>query len=368
MGAHSWARVALRAILRVPIFYKILLGNLTIVTAAMATTFWLSRVTWTPADIGPSGAAVWTGLGIAVLLLSLGVNGLLVRLALSPLTELEDAVVEINAGHPSRRASVSPLADRDLERVIGSFNEMLDRAAANRERLRELSARSLRVQEDERRRIARELHDDTAQRMVAVALRLGFARERLKGHPAAGQIDQAHGELLQTVEGLRRIARGLRPPALDELGLFTAVEVHAREMRERSSIEVEVERREASGARHPSPSPQSELAAYRIVQEALSNAQRHARATKVKVTFEERDDALRITIEDDGCGFDRAEPRAGGEEGGLGLLGMEERAAHVGGQVEIDSTPGRGTRVAVEIPRPEVEDELLKSGMEVIGA
>ncbi len=368
MSARSWVRVAPRAILRVPVFYKILLGNLAIVSAAMATTFWLSRVTWTPADTGLADAAVWTALGIGVLLLSLGVNGLLVRIALSPLMELEDAVVEINAGDPSRRASLSPLADRDFERVIGSFNKMLDRSAAYRERLRELSARSLRVQEDERRRIARELHDDTAQRMVAVALRLGFARKHLKGHSAADQIDQAHGELLKTVEGLRRIARGLRPPALDELGLFAAVEVHAREMRERSSIQVEVERREASGARHRPLSPQSELSAYRIVQEALSNAQRHAGARHVKVTFEDRDDALRITIEDDGCGFDPAEAVAGRDEGGLGLLGMEERAAHVGGQVAFDSTPGRGTRVAVAIPWPEADKELLKSGMEAIGA
>lgn len=367
MGARSWA-VATRAILRVPVFYKILLGNLAIVTAAMATTFWLSRVTWAPAETGLPGAAVWPALGIGVLLLSLGVNGLLVRIALSPLTELEDTVAEVSAGNPARRASVSPLADRDLARVIGSFNDMLDRSAAYRERLRELSARFLRVQEDERRRIARELHDDTAQRMVTVALRLGFARKRLKGHPAADQIDEAHGALLDTVEGLRRIARGLRPPALDELGLFAAVEVHAREMRERSSIQVEVERREASGARRRPLSPQSELAAYRIIQEALSNAQRHAGARHVKVTFEDRNDALRITIEDDGCGFDPAEKVAGGDEGGLGLLGMEERAAHVGGHVEIDSSPGRGARVAVAFPWPAAEDELLNAEMEAMGA
>ena len=152
-------------------------------------------------------------------------------------------------------------------------------------------------------------------------------------------------EIGQALEGIRRFARGLRPPALDELGLVPAIESHARSLEEISGLRVHV-RAETEGA---DLAPQAELATYRIVQEALSNVVRHARATRADVRMVRDGGRLVVTVEDDGRGFDPENPTSS-EGGGLGLFGMQERAGYFGGTVAIRSAPGSGTTVRAEIP------------------
>lgn len=329
--------------LRIPLFYKVFLANAGIVVAAVAGAVWLTR-RYLTAQPELSGLVAWLSFGVGLLFVSLLANALLVRLALSPLDELERTARKVAAGDSERRAPLSPLADRDLERIIRGFNQMLDRLARYRARLRELSARSLEAQERERRRIAQELHDDTAQRLAALGLRIAVLRRKAGEGALAEELAATRIEIMDTLEELRRVARGLRPPALDELGLVAAVEVHARELREQFGLQVEVER----PGTEPPLDPEAELAAYRIVQEALTNVRRHADAERVRVSFEVSEGELRIMVEDDGRGFSPTDVVEEGEDT-LGLFGMKERASYVRGGLEIESVPGEGTRVTLTL-------------------
>ncbi len=249
-------------------------------------------------------------------------------------------------GESGARVPPSRLADRELHRLTHTFNGVLDAAEANRARLREVAAAALGAAEEERKRIARELHDETAQLLAALLIRIRVVRGA--GDPAAvaALLDDMREQIGAALEGVRRFARGLRPPALDELGLVPAIESHLRSMREISGIELTLH---ASGVEDGLP-PETELAVYRIVQEALSNVLRHSAARRATVRLTRRAGRLTVSVEDDGHGFAVDEPRAAGR--GLGLFGMNERAAYLGGTVEVASTPGTGTTVRAEIPFP----------------
>ncbi|MEX1256189.1 MAG: sensor histidine kinase [Gemmatimonadota bacterium] len=339
-------RRLVRAGLRIPLFYKLLVANVGIVGSAVIGTARLVAVGGRVQAQGPS-TMEWTTLVVAVGIASIVANAVLLRLALSPLRGIEQAARRVSEGKPVGGAPLSIFADRDAERVIRGFNAMLESLTQYRERLRELAARALHAQEAERERVAGELHDDTAQRITAVGFRLSAIQKRLGSGPLADELTGIRAELLDAAEGVQRTARGLRPPALDDLGLAAAIEGYAREMREECGFRVEVTRRGLEMAL----SPEAELAAYRIVQEAITNARRHADATGVRVVMRGAADFVLITVEDDGCGFDvtaTGGPGAKGER--LGLLGMQERASYVGAQVEIDSRVSRGTRVEILLP------------------
>jgi signal transduction histidine kinase len=150
-------------------------------------------------------------------------------------------------------------------------------------------------------------------------------------------------EIGAALEGVRRFARGLRPPALDELGLIPAIESHIRSVAEVAGFPVRLDAEPVDGAL----SPEAELAVYRIVQEALSNVVRHAGATSAVVRLEREPEQLVVCVEDDGRGFETARAH---NAGGLGLFGMSERAAYLGGRVDVKSAPGSGTQVRAQIP------------------
>lgn len=237
--------------------------------------------------------------------------------------------------------SLSPFHGEDDElRVIAIVRDVTERR-----RLREFGAGALRAAEEERRRIARELHDDTAQRLATLMIRLRLL-ERSADEDRRGEIlREMREEVLACSESVRRIARGLRPPELEELGVTAAIRSHARGLTENLDLDVQIE---AEGA-VDTLSEEARLALYRILQEALSNVVRHAEAETVVVRLGSRDGRVTAEVEDDGVGFDvdRVGPGRGGR---LGLVGMEERASLVGGSVEVDSEPGEGTRVRVQIP------------------
>lgn len=342
--ARTWT-APIRPLLRVPLFYKILLANAAIVVlgAAAGTALTAAFVRAAPAA---ATARLIAAFAVAGVLLSLVANALILRIALRPLRQLEDVAARVQAGELDARVPPSPIADRDLDRLTHTFNEMLESLISYRRRLRDMAARNLGAAEEERKRLARELHDDTAQALAALLLRLRLARQAADPATRDRLLDEAREETAEALERVRRFARGLRPPALDMLGLEAAIQAHARSLEDASGVSIQVESARIGGLL----APEAELALYRIVQEALANVLRHARARRARVRLARSGSHVIATVEDDGAGFD---PARAFVEGGLGLFGMRERAAYVGGQVEIDSRPGQGTRVTARIPIPE---------------
>lgn len=208
----------------------------------------------------------------------------------------------------------------------------------------------LKVQESERRHLARELHDETGQALTALLVGLRAIREGLDRRRQA-HIDVLSTQLRQVVGDVSRLARGLHPSVLDELGLTSGIERLAQDAQAAHQIHVQVK---ASGRDlEDELSPEQRLASYRIVQEALTNVVRHARARRAQIHLVVRTDRVNLDVEDDGRGFDVEEVTgpSGGLGIGLGVHGMKERAQLLGGDVEIHSSPGKGTRVAAWFPR-----------------
>lgn len=220
------------------------------------------------------------------------------------------------------------------------------RDVSERQRARAFGAQALRATEEERKRIARELHDDTLQTLSALLIRIRVAARAPEARPAHELLEELRVEISDAAEGVRRIARHLRPPALDELGVCAAIHEHARTLSETTGlpIVVEVEPTVDSALEEA-----AQLVLYRIVQEALSNTLRHAAASRVVVRLHRQGEVVVVEVEDDGRGF-RPPPDGGRPERGLGLFGMSERASYVDGRVLVHSRPGEGTRVRAEIP------------------
>ena len=332
-----------RAALRVPLFYKILLANAALVlvgtvVGSLVTADYVRR------HPGASTLDLIGALAVGGMLATVLVNALILRLALHPLDALERTAARVRRGDLDARVPLSPLADRELDRLTRTFNGMLDSAAGNRERLRQVAATALNAAEEERKRIARELHDETAQLLAALLIRIRVVRNA-GGDPQAvsALLDDMRSEIGHALEGVRRFARGLRPPALDELGLIPAIESHVRSIRAITEIDLSLDAEEPVEGLPV----EAELAVYRIVQEALSNVVRHSGATRAAVRVAREPDRLVVTVQDDGHGFNVPEVRAAGR--GLGLFGMGERAAYLGGRVDVQSAP-TGTRVRAEIP------------------
>ncbi len=211
-------------------------------------------------------------------------------------------------------------------------------------RLRDFSEGALRSVEDERKRIARELHDDTVQRLATLLLKLRLLGIRMKEAAPSDAVEELRDEIKDIAEGVKRVARGLRPPELEEMGLATAIRAHARRLEESSGLHVTT----AFADVDDHLSMNGRLTVYRMIQETLSNVVRHSGASAASVTLALDDDGVRLVVEDDGCGFAVERKRIDGS--GLGLIGLHERAYMVGGEVDIDSGPGAGTRVTVHLP------------------
>jgi two-component system sensor histidine kinase UhpB len=330
-------------LLSVPLFYKILVANAIIVLVFTLLATWLAVL------LGRVGTPLGPMLAVAVggALVSVAVNAVIIQLALAPLSLLKRTADEVQGGNMDSRVEASPLADREMRQLTEATNAMLDRLAEYRRRLRDVAGRALNAAEDERRRISLELHDDASQRLAAILMRLRLARGAEDEVAKDAILDEVRQELAEAAEGLRRYAQGLRPPALDELGLGAAIESHVRHVGETSEVPVEF-RTDGVGRLE---SPEAELALYRIVQEAISNALRHARPRTIRVAVDRYDGVVMATIIDDGIGFDvEAVLESTDDDHGLGLFGMQERAEYVGGAVEVTSAPGEGTTVRAAVP------------------
>lgn len=258
--------------------------------------------------------------------------------------ELEERVAERTQElEASRNRLESAMAEN-----IRLYQELQQKEALRSELLRKVIG----VQEEERRRIARELHDETSQALTALILSLETASRAAPSGPAevAARLREADSVARGLLENVHRLIFDLRPSVLDDLGLVAAVRWYAQSRLEPLGARVHLET-EGSERRLPS---QIETAVFRVTQEALTNIARHAEAENVALSLAFGDGILRVEVEDDGRGFDvDAVERGADSTRGLGLLGMRERVALLDGTLTIDSAPGAGTTVRIEVPLPD---------------
>jgi signal transduction histidine kinase len=241
-------------------------------------------------------------------------------------------------------APIPPAGEDEIGRLAEALEQLRQALEADDRRSR-LLKRVISAQEEERRRIARELHDDTTQQLTVLAMQLGLASA-----PDAHTRDlltRSRALVATMIDSVHRVIYDLRPSMLDDLGLLPAVRTYAEKRLGPAGITVSCE---FPATMPPLPSEVT-TALYRVAQEALSNIGRHAHATAVLIACTLRGSDVVLEIEDDGVGFNPArvaQPRESGE--GLGLLGMRERLALLGGQLEIESEPHRGTRIIAVAP------------------
>jgi len=335
----------LSSLARLPIIYKVLVANVTIVViGALGGTYLTIRVVQPHPDRSfPELAAAFALVGFV---LSLVVNLLVLRAAFRPLSALQRAAQAVRGGDFSARAVLPTQSDPQVAELANTLNATLDELERDRVQLRSLASQVIHAQEDERRRLSRELHDDTAQVLFAQLLRLSA----LKAFPDEGVQELAASlEHLtsEALESVRRLALELRPPALDDLGLVAALGDLAQRFSEAMKIPIGYEYR---GPRGRLPS-EIELVLYRVAQEALTNTAKHGAAGHVWLDLDRGADDVTLSIRDDGVGFDPGNIISSDGRGlGLGIFGMEERVALVNGRFRVWSSPGKGVEIFSFVP------------------
>jgi two-component system, NarL family, sensor histidine kinase UhpB len=269
--------------------------------------------------------------GLAVLL---ALNLLMLRPAFRPLDELADTMRRHDPLNPGERVTID--GEPNIEALAAAFNDMLDRLESER---RQSARQALHVQEGERRRIARELHDQVGQTLTGVMLQVEGLAAKIP-EDLREQLDELRETARRGTEDVRRIAGQLRPEALEDLGLQSALATLARSFGDQAGVRVD---------RHLEPdlplSEEQELVVYRVAQEALTNVARHAGAHCVDLRLEASGAGTLLTVRDDGRGLP---PRA--LTSSHGIRGMRERAMLIGAELSIDGSAGHGTQVRLSIP------------------
>jgi PAS domain S-box-containing protein len=215
--------------------------------------------------------------------------------------------------------------------------------------LQNLSRRLMEVQESERRFLASELHDQIGQNLTALSINLNVIRSRFSEEVDIKIVDRLEDSLKlveETIERVRSVMAGLRPPVLDDYGLAVALRWYTEQFSERNAVVTVVQEKEFLSCLPLTV----ETALFRIVQEVLTNVSKHANAKHVIITLERIDGVVQLVVSDDGVGFDPSVPRKLGKQPGWGLITIEERAKAMGGNVYVKSTPGKGTRIIVQVP------------------
>jgi two-component system sensor histidine kinase UhpB len=264
------------------------------------------------------------------------VNVLLLRRAFAPLTALTATMRSVDPLRPGHRIHV--LGPETEVAILGdAFNEMLDRIETER---RDSALRALRAQEAERRRLTAELHDELGQCLTALSFELGHVSSRI---PQAEDdlLAEARSMARAALADVHRIVRGLRPEALDDLGLIPAL----TNLCDRASVGGGPTVRRGFAPALPVLSAEAELVLYRVAQESLTNVVRHAHATTARVSLRPRAGGVELEVRDDGQGIPDPAPA-----GGQGIRGMRERALAVGAELTIERPRGGGTRIRLRMP------------------
>lgn len=270
-----------------------------------------------------------------------------------PLQRLAQAARAVGRGDLTQR--MPRWANDEIGDLAESFNVMtqgLAQAAEERAEREQLRARYvsgvIAAQEEERKRIARELHDGTSQSLTSLVVGMRTLSGQCEAPAFRERAEELRQVAAQTLEEVHALALQLRPSVLDDLGLAAALERSVADCRRRYDLAIDLVVHGLDGERLP---PDVETALYRIVQEGLTNVARHARAQTASILVERRNGSVRAIVEDDGCGFDPAV--AGRAEQRLGIYGIRERAELLGGTLTIESERGRGTSLFIEVPVPQ---------------
>ncbi len=329
----------LRPLLSIPVFYKVLIANsLIIFVGATGGTFLASQLNSTPNT--PVYLVVFVAVGWLV---SIALNFVVLQIAFRPLMDLGKVMSRVQGGERTLRAPLTG-TDAQADMLARTFNTMLEAIdEANRLRANQI----ITAQEQERKRIARELHDETSQVLTSLLISLALLEESIIDEQGRQRITETRTLAHQTLRAIRNLSIDLRPSALDDLGLLPALRWYVKEYQQKFPIEVDFQ---ADGFKKRLPAAM-ETALYRIVQEALTNIAKHAQAHSATVILCEDAEAVYATISDDGKGFDLEQlQKTHAQERGLGLVGMHERTHLLAGTLTIESTIGTGTKIQIQIP------------------
>jgi len=281
----------------------------------------------------------------AGLVVTLAVAFAATRIVLRPVQGLEESMVAFGAGNATARARGYPFTDAQLTRLTEAFNEMADALVEKQAKLAEMSSRVIAAQEEERRRLSREIHDSLGQDLTTVLLGLKRLESAASVDEVRAALPPLRSRLGSTIEGLRGLARALRPSVLDDFGLAAAIRSSVAEFEGATPIKVELD----VGALEARVPGDAEIVLYRVFQEAMINVTRHAHATTARVCASRDAGSVRLSVADDGAGFDASPSRPVTHEG-VGLFSMAERLALLGGTLRVDTAPGRGTTIIAEVP------------------
>jgi two-component system sensor histidine kinase UhpB len=307
----------------IPLFWRLFLPNAAVLAAACG--FLIAAP--------PNGRVPILVTGLVVMLVT---DLVLMRWAFAPLQRLFALMRRVDPLTPGKRLEVGG-PQSEVTELARAFNDMLDRLESER---RDSARRALAAQEGERRRVASELHDEVGQALTALMLELD-RMARSAPTEMHEEIAYARETAASSLEDVRRIARRLRPEALDDLGLVSALINLSERIGQATGLEINRRLERAL----PPLSAEAELVIYRIAQESLTNSVRHADASRIDLSLQTDRDIVRLTVTDDGTGFDPESER----DRNSGIRGMRERALLVGARVAIESRPGAGTTVRLEV-------------------
>jgi two-component system sensor histidine kinase UhpB len=316
---------------RLPLLWRVFVINATLLTIA---TILLAL---TPVTIHAPIALVEVIDLLVALAVMLTANLLLLRHTIGPIAGLAERMRTVDLLRPGPRFVES--GGIEVTQLTRTFNQMLDRLEAER---RASAGRVLHAQEDERRRIARGLHDEVGQVLTGVLLQLD-SLTRSNQAARATDIEETKQSVRQALEEVRRIARELRPEMLEHLGLVSALTELSRKFADQSGIRVSHQFAENL----PALPEAAEIALYRVAQESLTNVARHAGATRVEIALEPGERSVVLRVADDGRGLSEASASSNGH---TGLRGMRERALLVGGALAIKRSSEGGVEVRLEVP------------------
>jgi signal transduction histidine kinase len=245
--------------------------------------------------------------------------------------------------------AIGLVAIRYASRLEHQIRRQMEKEVETSRDLQRLSSKIINAQEEERRTIARELHDEIGQVLTAIKVELAIAQRAVAGAPGGPQaLDSVRSITDGALQAVRDLSHFLHPSLLDDLGLPAAVDSYLKGFGRRHGLRVEL----LQDGMDDRLAGETEAAAYRIIQEALTNVVKHARASTCRVYLQRLPNTILITIEDDGVGFEPTDGATPAARRGLGLIGIRERAAHLRGTVRLESASGKGTRLTVELPAP----------------
>lgn len=344
---------------RLSLFEKVILANAVMLIGEALAGLWV-----TSHNIEAHHYLIDTSFIVLATSFGLLINVLLLRASFRPLFSLLSTIRAVSRGKTGERARIIQ-SDTEISELAQAFNGMLDRLEAAR---REQAMLILQAQEEERRRLALELHDESSQNLTALLIHLEVLSQSLHALPETTITNDARKQLegklvylaglsQHTLENIRMLAQQLRPSVLDDLGLYAAFRWLVEDARQRlhQDVELHMEGVEDRLAGYNLPAI-FQTALFRIAQESLTNIARHAEAQHVCISLMKEQEHICLQVRDDGCGFDSSQ-----HPSGLGIFGMRERASLLGGTIQIQSQPGQGTTVRASLPLPagDVKEEVV---------